>query len=151
MKRKSIFCTIVAVVLILTVFSTSAFALTVPDFTWDQNGIPTLILTNTQRQTSNGTLVFDGSASAPVNAAFKIRLEKQNMFGGWDQVGPLRTGEQGPGSAYHRRLGKNVPGMYFRTVWTGLSTSAHYRIALIRLDNEKWQSTKFREVRIDIR
>ena len=150
-KTRKIFSMLLAVLLITTAFSTTAYALTIPDFTWNQSDQSTKFLSSSQRTTSNGTLVFDGVAYSTSAGTFRMKLQKLTPSGAWlDVPNTAVIRAQNSSRTFHQREGVYVTGNYFKTTWTGLSTTTTYRVALERVYNPK-NGVKFTRTRIDIR
>jgi len=144
MKRRSTIA-IIAITLILTLFSTAASAqLARSNFTWNQAPNP-IYYTSTLEHNGVGQIIFEGVATSSSPGTFTIELQKKGSLGNWNTVSTTYTGRaQSSRQTYNVRTGNPVLGEYHRIYWPPQG-SGTFRFRLSSAS--KPQSTTFSQVR----
>ena len=117
---------LVTVVMMFSLFSTTVFAASNAKFTWYQTKP---WISTTQTISGSARVTFEGVATSPNAGTFKVKLQRQGLFGIWSNVGNVYTVRQHSDSTYNTRTGKYVNGQYFKLYWSSVG-SGTYRFVL---------------------
>lgn len=129
---KRLFTTIMAVLMLCTVMTTTAFAKNINDFTWLQSTGRKVIDLGQMSPGSNintSGIKFYCVATSPSNGTYEVVLQRKGFMGIWQNVGNRYTCNQTSERKYDPRNGGYVNGQPSLLTWS-TNQSGEYRIIL---------------------
>ncbi len=129
---KRLFTAIMAVLMLCTVMTTTAFAKNINDFTWLQSTGRKVIDLGQMNPGSNintSGIKFYCVATSPSNGTYEVVLQRKGFMGIWQNVGNRYTCNQTSERKYDPRNGGYVNGQPSLLTWS-TNQSGEYRIIL---------------------
>lgn len=129
---KRLFTAIMAVLMLCTVMTTTAFAKNINDFTWLQSTGRKVIDLGQMSPGSNintSGIKFYCVATSPSNGTYEVVLQRKGFMGIWQNVGNRYTCNQTSERKYDPRNGGYVNGQPSLLTWS-TNQSGEYRIIL---------------------
>ena len=129
---KRLFTAIMAVLMLCTVMTTTAFAKNINDFTWLQSTGRKVIDLGQMIPGSNintSGIKFYCVATSPSNGTYEVVLQRKGFMGIWQNVGNRYTCNQTSERKYDPRNGGYVNGQPSLLTWS-TNQSGEYRIIL---------------------